>query len=94
VIYARDYHTALIALLPRLIFKKKLIFEINGLASEEQLLKGHSLLKRFSSSLIKQAEKTAAKCSDRIVSVTLQIASYLIHHLHCQPDKVEVISNE
>ena len=93
ILYVREFHAVMIAFLPRLLFEKKLIFEINGLASEEQLLKGDSPLKRFSASLIKQAEKMAAKCSDRIVSVTLQIASYLIQYVHCQPDKVEVISN-
>ena len=39
IIYARDFHTVIIALLPRLIFRKKLVFEINGIANEEQKLK-------------------------------------------------------
>jgi len=42
IIYARDFHAVIIALLPRLMFGRRSIFEINGLANEEQKLKGHS----------------------------------------------------
>ncbi len=93
VIYARDYHTVLIALLPRLIFKKKLVFEINGLASEEQKLRGESWLNRVLSFFIQKAEILAAKSSQRIVSVTPQIATHLILRFRCAPEKVEVIGN-
>src|SRR4030043_2461173 len=62
VIYARDYHTVMIALLPRLIFKKKLVFEINGLANEEQRLKGLTPLNRIFCLAIGKAEEVAAKC--------------------------------
>jgi len=39
IIYARDFHTVIIALFPRILFKKRLVFEINGIAHEEQKLK-------------------------------------------------------
>jgi glycosyltransferase involved in cell wall biosynthesis len=93
LIYARDFHTVIIALIPRLLFKKKLVFEINGLASEEQRLKRHSALNWIFATGIQKAEKIAAKYSDRIVSVTPQIAAYLTQYFHCQPDKVEVVGN-
>src|SRR4030042_807708 len=93
IIYARDYHTVMIALLPRLIFRKKLVFEINGLASEEQKLKGDSVLNSILVFLIKKTEKLATKYSDRIVAVTPQIASCLMTHFDCKPDKVEVVTN-
>jgi glycosyltransferase involved in cell wall biosynthesis len=93
VIYARDYHTVIIALIPRLIFKKRLVFEINGLANEEQMLKANSLLNRILSFLIRNAERLATKYSDRIVSVTPQIASYLVQHFCCSAQKIEIISN-
>jgi len=93
LIYARDFHTVIIALIPRLLFNKKLVFEINGLASEEQRLKRHSLLNWIFATGIQKAEKIAAKYSDRIVSVTPQIAAYLTRYFHCQPNKVEVIGN-
>ena len=93
IIFARDYHTVIIALLPRIIFKKKLVFEINGLANEEQKLKIDSIFNRMLSFFIQKAEKVATKYSDRIVSVTPQIASYLVRQFYCPEDKVEVISN-
>jgi glycosyltransferase involved in cell wall biosynthesis len=93
LIYARDFHTVIIALIPRLLFNKKLVFEINGLASEEQRLKKHSPMNWIFAIGIQKAEKIAARCSDRIVSVTPQIAAYLIKYFHCQPERVEVIGN-
>ena len=93
IIYARDYHTVVTALLPRLIFKKKLVFEINGIASEEQKLKSRSFLNRILVFLIQAAEKVATRCSDRIVSVTPQIVSYLMTNFCCPANKAEVIGN-
>lgn len=93
IIYARDYHTVIIALIPRIIFKKKLVFEINGLANEEQKLKIDSFFNRILCSLIRRAERMATRYSDRIVSVTPQIASYLVRHFYCPAGKVEVIHN-
>ncbi len=93
IIYARDYHTAIAALLPKLLLKKKLVFEMNGIANEEQKLKSCSFLNRFVVFLIKAAENMATRCSDRIVSVTPQIVSYLTTNFHNPPHKVEVIGN-
>ena len=93
VIYVREFHASVIALLPRLLFKKKLIFEMNGLASEEQKLKGHSTYNGILSFLIQKGEKIATKCSDRIVSVTPQIASYLMANFNCQPNEIKIIGN-
>ena len=93
LIYARDFHTAIISLIPRIIFNKKLVFEINGIANEEQRLKSDSILNRVLVFFIKKAEKIATRCSDRIVSVTPQIAAYLTQYFHCPPEKVKVIGN-
>ena len=93
VIYARDYHTVIIAHLSRIIFNKKLVFEINGLASEEERLKGGSSIRRLLAFLIGKSEKMATKCSDRIICVTPQIGHYLTQRFNCQPGKVEVIYN-
>ncbi len=93
VIYARDFHATIIALFPRLIFRKPLVFEINGLAGEEQKLKGDSLLRRILSFFICRAERIAANHSDRIVSVTPYIADYLIQSSCCLPDRIKVVSN-
>lgn len=93
IIYARDYHTVIIAYLPRLIFNKRLVFEINGLANEERRLKRNSIFNRLITFFIKKLEMLATKHSDRIVSVTPYIASYLINKFHCKSNKIEVITN-
>ncbi len=93
ILYAREYHIVLIALLPRLIFRKRLVLEMNGIANEEQLLKNHSLMNRILVFLIQKAEKLATKYTDRIIAVTPQIATYLVSKLGCEIGGVEVVSN-
>ena len=93
VIYARDYHTVVIALFPRIIYRKKLVYEINGVANEEQRLKGDSILNRALSCLVRKAEGMATTYSDRIISVTPQIASYLNERFGCSSQKIEIVSN-
>jgi glycosyltransferase involved in cell wall biosynthesis len=93
IIYARDYHTVIAALFPRLLFKKNLVFEINGIANEEQRLKSHSILNRILVFLIREAEKMATRYSERIISVTPHMRAYLIENYHCPPDKVIAITN-
>jgi glycosyltransferase involved in cell wall biosynthesis len=93
IIYARDYHTVIAALFPRLLFRKKLVYEINGIAHEEQKLKSHSILNHILVSFIRKAEKMATKYSERIISVTLHIGTYLIENYKCAPDKVIIIGN-
>lgn len=93
VIYARDFHVTLIALLPRIFHHKKLVYEINGIASEEQGLKGNSILNRMLVLSIREAEKFAARWADKIISVTPHMAAYLKNRYHCRPDKIEIVSN-
>ncbi len=93
IIYAGEYNAVIIAYLRRHLYQKKVIFEINGLANEEQKLKDASLLNKIKSFLIKRAEKIATHFSDKIICVTPQIKSYLIKNFACQSDKVEVIGN-
>ena len=93
MIYARDYHTAIIALLPRLLFKRKLALELNGLANEEQKLKGETMTNYVLSALIKRAEKIAVCSSDKIISVTPKIEDYLAKEFQCPRGKVSVVGN-
>ena len=93
VIYARDYHAVIVALIPRIIFRKRLVFEVNGLANEEQRLKRESVFNWIVSFLICAAERIATKYSDRVVSVTPQIAAYLRERFDCISEKIEVIAN-
>ena len=93
VVYARECHAAVIAWIPRRIFRKKLVYEINGLASEEVKLKGDSFGVRLFSVLLRKAERMAALSSDLIISVTPQIASYLVTRFHVSPNRVEIVGN-
>jgi glycosyltransferase involved in cell wall biosynthesis len=93
VIYARDFHTVMVALIPSLLARRNMVFEVNGLASEEQKLRCGPGSGRIFGLLLKKAEKWAAKSADRIVAVTPQIASYFGQDLHRQPGKVKVVSN-
>ena len=93
IIYARDYHTVIAALFPRLLFRKKLVYEINGIANEEQKLKKDSFLNRILVFLIEKAERVATKYSERIVSVTPQIGAYLNQNYDCSKEKIKVITN-
>ena len=93
IIYARDFHTVIVALLPRIIFKKKLVFEMNGIAHEEQKLKSHSISNRILVYFIRKAEKMATRYSGKIISVTPHIGTYLVDHYNCASDKVIVIAN-
>jgi starch synthase len=93
IIYTRDYHTVIAALFPRLLFKKKLIFEINGIANEEQSLKGHSILNRMVVFLIRKAEKMATRNSEKIISVTPHIGAYLVENYNCLAEKVVTVTN-
>jgi glycosyltransferase involved in cell wall biosynthesis len=93
VIYAREFYAVLIALLPRFLFKRKLVFEINGLANEEQKLRDDSFMNRIFSLIMKQAERFATKCSNFMVPVTPQISTYLINHFHCKSNNIRTVQN-
>jgi glycosyltransferase involved in cell wall biosynthesis len=93
VVYARDFHAAVMAWIPRWIFGKKLVYEINGLASEEVKLKGNSFGLQLFSTLVRGAERVAALSADLIISVTPQIASCLVTRFRISPSKVEIVGN-
>jgi glycosyltransferase involved in cell wall biosynthesis len=93
VIYAREFHTVIIALLPRLIFGRKLVFEVNGIANEERRLKSDSLFNHIFVFFIKRAEKLATRYSEKVISVAPKIRLYLTENFNCPSEKIKVISN-
>jgi glycosyltransferase involved in cell wall biosynthesis len=93
LIYARDFHTVIMALLPRLIFRKKLVFEVNGIANEERKLKKDSLFNHILVFFIKRAEKLATRYSERVISVAPKIKTYLTQNFDCPSEKIRVITN-
>jgi glycosyltransferase involved in cell wall biosynthesis len=93
MIYAREFHTVIVALLPRLIFRKKLVFEVNGIANEERRLKKDSLFNRVLVFFIKKGEKLATTYSEKLISVAPKIKLYLTQNFNCPSGKIKVISN-
>jgi glycosyltransferase involved in cell wall biosynthesis len=93
IIYARDFHTVIVALLPRLIFGKKLVFEVNGIANEERRLKKDSLFNHILVFFIKRLEKMATRYSEKVISVAPKIRLYLTENFNCPSGKINVISN-
>ena len=93
LLYARDYHTVIASFLPRSMWRKKLVFEVNGLASEQRELRGESFVNGFLVWILGCGERFATRWSDAIVSVTPQIASFLTDHYCCKAEKVKVVSN-
>jgi len=93
IIYARDYHTVIAALFPRFLFNKKLVFEMNGIANEEQSLKSHSIPNRIVVFLIREAERMATRFSEKIISVTPHIGAYLVENYNCPSEKVIAVTN-
>ncbi|MBW2058259.1 MAG: glycosyltransferase family 4 protein [Deltaproteobacteria bacterium] len=91
--YARDYHVALVSLLPKILLRRRLIYEINGLPSEEWLMKSPRALGRVVAGVIKSCERLAAKYSDRIVAVTEGLRQHLVCRLGVDPGKVAVVPN-
>ncbi len=93
MIYAREFHAVIIAQLARLFFRKKLVFEMNGIASEEWRLKRDSFLNHIFVSLVRIAERMATRYSERIIVVAPKIKLYIIQKFNCPSDKIKVIAN-
>jgi len=93
VIYARDYHVAVMCLLPKLALRKRLVYEINGLASEEWLMKGNTIFHRAVALIIRASEWLAAQKSDRLVVVTEGLRQYLVSNLGIEARKIGLIPN-
>lgn len=93
VAYARDYHVALICTLPKLLLRRKLVYEINGLASEEWSMKGDTILHRAVALIIKASEGLAVKGSNRVVAVTQGLKEYLVSTFGVEERRITVIPN-
>jgi glycosyltransferase involved in cell wall biosynthesis len=84
---------ALICLLPKLIFRRRLVYEINGLASEEWLMRRDTVLDRMVALIIRGSERLSARGADMVVAVTEGLKRYLVSDLGLKPSKIVVIPN-
>jgi starch synthase len=93
LVYARDYHVALMCLLPKMLVKRRLVYEINGLASEEWMMKDATVPNRAVAVIIRGLEGLAARGADRVVAVTEGLTQYLVSNLHVEEKKIAVVPN-
>ncbi|NIQ37516.1 MAG: glycosyltransferase, partial [Proteobacteria bacterium] len=69
------------------------MYEINGLASGEWLMKGDTIFNRTVTMMIKVLERFAARLADRVVVVTDGLRNYLVSNFSVEADKISVIPN-
>jgi len=91
VIYVRDSMSLVLSCLPKRIYKKWIVYEVNGLAHEERRLHGRYLLNRLYIKLLDFVEKIAIRNSDKIIAVTSKIKEYIKDRYGI--DNVVVIGN-
>jgi glycosyltransferase involved in cell wall biosynthesis len=93
LIYARDYHVAFMCVLPKLVLRRKLVYEINGLASQEWLMKDGTILDRAAAWLIERLERFALWHADKVVAVTNGLRQYLVSNFGVEEGKISVTLN-
>lgn len=96
LLYTRNASIAVFAILLKKIKHVKLVYEINGIASEEQLIKTkysnsnyYKLMKNF---LLNKAGFIAAINASAIIAVTTGIKNHLVNH-DISENKIFVINN-
>ena len=93
VIYFRNVKLGFIAVVLKTIFRKKMIFEANGLEYMEQEMRGVDLLNKTFSKILKFGEMITIKNSDKIISVTEKIKDVFLEEYKIKEAKVIVINN-
>ena len=92
LIYVRDPIAGTIALIPKKIFRKKMIHEINGIPDERKL-HGNYFLNNGYVFILELAEKISIKNSDRIIGVTQRLKEYIIKKYGVAENEISVVPN-
>ena len=93
LVYGRDCLGGLVASLPAWLWRKPMIYELNGIAADEQRAKGDSSLNRLYGSFLDRAEVLTVARAQAYVAVTEQIRAYLVSRYRVAPERVVVIPN-
>jgi glycosyltransferase involved in cell wall biosynthesis len=76
VVYSRDRFSLLLALLPSKLLRKPIVYEVNGLTSEQRKMHGDYLLNRLYVWLLEALDGVAFKNAARVVCVTDAIRNF------------------
>jgi len=92
IIYTRNHFALTSALIPAWIFGKKIVYEVNGIPSEEIKLTGRGILSHLLVFGFRFIEKFAARKACHIIAVTEGIKQKLISR-GIEGEKITVIRN-
>jgi len=93
LIYVRDYLGGIVAWPSARIFQKSVVYEINGIASDERRAYGDSIFDRLYIRFIDWAEGVTVRLSRQFVAVTRQLKEYLVGRYQLDSQLVDVINN-
>ncbi|MEW6404500.1 MAG: glycosyltransferase family 4 protein [Chloroflexota bacterium] len=93
LIYVRDYLGGAVSWPAAHLFRKPVVYEINGIASDERRAYGEVFFARLYIRYIDWAEGVTVRLANRFVAVTDQLEEYLINRYHVTPLLVAVITN-
>ncbi|MBI4832105.1 MAG: glycosyltransferase family 4 protein [Candidatus Lindowbacteria bacterium] len=93
LIYSRDRFSTLLALIPARIFDRPLVYEVNGLTSEQRKMQGRYLLNRAYVWLLETLDKVAFKNAVSVVCVTDAIKDFYSARYPEYSDRFTTVNN-
>jgi len=93
LIYSRDRFSLLLALAPSKLLRKPIVYEVNGLTSEQRKMHGDHLLNRLYVWLLETLDKAAFRSAIRVVCVTDAIRTFYIKRHPAYAGKFLTVNN-
>jgi glycosyltransferase involved in cell wall biosynthesis len=93
LIYSRDRFSLLLALLPSKLMKKPIVYEVNGLTSEQRKMHGDYLLNRLYVWLLETLDAVAFRNAARAVCVTDAIRNFYSERRPEFAGKLKTVNN-
>jgi len=93
IVYSRDRFSLLLALLPSKLMRKTIVYEVNGLTSEQRKMHGDYMLNRLYVWLLETLDKMAFKNAARVVCVTDAIKDFYVERHPKYAKRFETANN-
>jgi len=93
LIYSRDRFSLLLALLPSKLLKKPIVYEVNGLTSEQRKMHGDHILNRLYVWLLETLDGIAFRSAVRVVCVTDAIRNFYTERHPEYAGKIRTVNN-